>query len=121
MQQPDFWSDTNQAKKITKQATEIRQKLDEFSDLEKQYQNLVDWFEISEEGTEEWDVLETDIRSTTNQTFKAFEIKTLLNEPYDSNNAIIELHPGAGGTESQDWVICFIVCIIRYAQKKTLK
>jgi len=34
----------------------------------------------------------------------------LLSEPYDKNNAILELHPGAGGTESQDWVLCCYVC-----------
>ncbi|MDI6453413.1 peptide chain release factor 2 [Peloplasma aerotolerans] len=120
MQQPNFWSDTNQAKKITKQATEIRQKLDEFSDLEKQHKNLVDWFEISEEGTEEWDVLETDLE-TLQKKLKAFEIKTLLNEPYDANNTIIELHPGAGGTESQDWCDMLYRMYTRYAQKKNFK
>ena len=48
-------------KKLTKKATEIRQKLDSLIALEKKFKNLKDWFEISEEGTDEWDILELDI------------------------------------------------------------
>jgi len=120
MQQPDFWNDTKQAKKLTKESTYIRQKLDSLKSLEAKYKNLVDWFELSEEGTDEWTLLEDDINELQKE-LKSFELETILNGPYDSNNAIIELHPGAGGTESQDWCDMLYRMYTRYAQKKLYK
>jgi len=120
MQEPSFWNNQNKAKKITKEATEIRQNLDDFFDLEHQYINISEWFEISEEGSEEWEVLEADIKSFLKE-LKAFEIKTLLDSPYDHNNAILEIHPGAGGTESQDWADMLYRMYQRYSVRKGFK
>jgi peptide chain release factor 2 len=120
MQEPNFWSNTNLAKKTSKEAMEIRQKLDDFFALEKKYKNLVEWFSVSEEGTEEWVILENDIEALQKE-LKAFEIETLLNGPYDNSNAIIELHPGAGGTESQDWADMLYRMYTRYAQRRKYK
>lgn len=120
MQEPSFWLNTKQAKKTAKDATAIRQKLDDFYHLEMKLKSLVEWFEISEEGTEEWIILEQDI-DTLQKELKSFELETILNGPYDYNNAIIELHPGAGGTESQDWCDMLYRMYTRYAQKKRYK
>jgi peptide chain release factor 2 len=120
MQEPHFWSDQMNAKKVTKEATDIQLKLNQISNLELKYKNIVDWFEISQEGTEEWGILEEDIQVFQSE-LKAFEIETLLSGPYDQNNAIIELHPGAGGTESQDWCDMLYRMYTRYAQKKRFK
>ncbi len=120
MQEPDFWTDTLSAKKVTKQATEIREKLDEYDDLVKAFHSIEEWFQISEEGSEEWEILENDIQELQ-KNLKLFELKTLLNGPYDHNHAILELHPGAGGTESQDWADMLYRMYTRYAQKKRFK
>jgi len=120
MQEPQFWSNTQQAKKIAKEATEIRLILDEYYDLIKKLKSIEEWFSISEEGTEEWDILETDVNILA-KDLKAFELKTLLNGPYDTNNAIVELHPGAGGTESQDWADMLYRMYGRFAQKRKFK
>jgi peptide chain release factor 2 len=50
-----------------------------------------------------------------------FELQLLLNEPYDKNNAILELHPGAGGTESQDWASMLLRMYTRYAERQGYK
>ncbi|BAB07324.1 peptide chain release factor 2 in translation [Halalkalibacterium halodurans C-125] len=50
-----------------------------------------------------------------------FELQLLLNEPYDKNNAILELHPGAGGTESQDWASMLLRMYTRWAENKGYK
>jgi len=120
MQAPNFWNDTNHAKKITKQVSSIRTKLDTLYALEKKLKNIIDWFEISEEDTEEWVLLEKDM-TLFEEELKVFEVETLLNGPYDQNNAIIELHPGAGGTESQDWADMLYRMYARYAQRKRFK
>lgn len=120
MQDPNFWSNTKEAKKITKQATEIREKLDHLAQLIKKYDQLVEWYQISEEGSEEWTILENDLEELSKE-LKTFEVETILNGPYDHANAIIELHPGAGGTESQDWADMLYRMYMRYAQKKRFK
>ena len=61
MQAPNFWNDTNQAKKVTKRVASIRLKLDTLYQLDKKLKNLIEWFEISEEGSEEWTLLEADM------------------------------------------------------------
>src|SRR5699024_11768906 len=52
---------------------------------------------------------------------KNFELEMLLSEPYDTNNAILELHPGAGGTESQDWASILLRMYQRWAEHKHYK
>ncbi|MGE4320840.1 MAG: peptide chain release factor 2 [Acholeplasmataceae bacterium] len=120
MQAPDFWNDPNQARKVSKDATSIKEKIDEYHRLENKLKQLIEWFEISEEDTEEWSILEDDIKSLE-KTLKEFEIKTLLNGPYDDHDAILELHPGAGGTESQDWCDMLYRMYTRFAQRRRYK
>jgi len=52
---------------------------------------------------------------------KQYELQLLLSEPYDKNNAILELHPGSGGTESQDWGSLLLRMYTRWAEKKGFK
>lgn len=120
MQHPNFWQDTKDAKKVTKEATAIREKLDHFYSLEKRLTQIEEWYQISEEGSEEWQLLEEDMLSF-DEELKAFEVETILSGPYDASNAILELHPGAGGTESQDWADMLYRMYLRYAQKKKYK
>jgi peptide chain release factor 2 len=120
MQDPEFWSNTNKAKKITKEANSIRHKVDQYLYLKQKLTQLIDWAEISEEQTEEWELLEIDIAALQDE-LKAFELETILNGPYDENSAIVEIHPGAGGTESQDWADMLYRLYSRYAQRKKYK
>lgn len=120
MQQPGFWQNQDEAKKTTKEANRIRSTIDRYEQIALAYQNLVDWFEISEEDTEEWQILEKDIE-TLEDDLKDFEIETLLSGPYDDHDAILELHPGAGGTESQDWCDMLFRMYTRFAQRRKFK
>ena len=120
MQEPDFWNNTNEAKKVTKEANMIRSKVDRFNQLKQKVKNVIDWADISEEQTEEWTILESDIDALSDE-IKDFELETILNGPYDDLNAIIEIHPGAGGTESQDWADMLYRLYTRYGQRKKYK
>ena len=64
---------------------------------------------ISEEYTE------------TMKKFEAFEIQVLLSSPYDDHNAILEIHPGAGGTEAMDWASMLYRMYMRWAERKGFK
>lgn len=120
MVEPDFWNNPNLARKVSKEANMIKDKIEQYGQLKNKLVQLIDWFEISEEDSEEWVILEEDI-ATLEETLKAFEIETLLSGPYDDHDAIIELHPGAGGTESQDWCDMLYRMYTRFSQRRKYK
>lgn len=120
MEKPDFWQDTRQAKKITQESNQMMQQIETYNKLENQYQDILVWLDESEEGTETWDILESEI-ADIKKHLRDFEVEVLLSEPYDIKNAIVELHPGAGGTESQDWGDMLFRMYQRYAQRKNFK
>lgn len=72
---------------------------------------------LKEEADEDLqEELEKDIKAYM-ATISAFELKLMLSDPYDKNNAILELHPGAGGTESQDWGSMLLRMYQRWSEK----
>lgn len=116
MLDPNFWNDQNEARKITKRISEIENNLTTINSLKNDYQNLLEWLEISDEGTEEWEILIADLRKFSDE-IEEFSIQTLLNEPYDNNNCILQIHAGAGGTEAQDWAEMLYRMYLRYAAR----
>ena len=113
-----FWDDINFSNSILKQIKEIKSKIKIYTDINKQISDLQDLNELLRlEADEE---LEKQLMSLTKNAEKGiekFEIQTLLSGKYDKNNAIITLHPGAGGTESQDWVEMLYRMYSRWANK----
>ncbi len=99
---PGFWDNPKQAASISKKQQSIQkligntQKISE--DLE-EFNFAIEMFEVQELNLEELN----QEYETLMEKFQEFEIEILLSGEYDDNNAIIEIHPGAGGTESQDW------------------
>lgn len=120
MANPNFWNDSNNAKKISQEMNQLTGKLDTINGIKNQYEDALMWLIEAKEGTESWDVLEDEI-SSLQKKISAFEIEVLLNGEYDLNNAIIELHPGAGGTESMDWCGILMRMYERYANNKGYK
>ena len=86
------------------------------------YENLELTYELvkEEEDEELRSELETELVELTTR-LNQFELQLLLSDPYDRNNAILELHPGAGGTESQDWGSLLLRMYTRWAEKKGFK
>lgn len=100
-----FWSDEKQSNKILKEIKEIKSKYTGLKNIDQTLNSLMEMndFLILENDEE----LSKELLKNTNlleKNLEKMEIKTLLSGKYDKNNAIITLHPGAGGTESQDWV-----------------
>ena len=113
-----FWCNTEKSNKILKQIKEIKSKLKKNKDISKQIQDLKDINEyLNIEG--DLDLEEELIKSTliVEKLIEDFEVQTLLSGKYDINNAIVTLHPGAGGTESQDWVEMLYRMYVRWATK----
>lgn len=122
MQAPGFWDDQREAQVVINAANAIKDKVNRFYDLKEQVEELVVAYElIQEEADEDLQAeLEEQIKDVSGALNK-FELEILLSGPYDANNAIIELHPGAGGTESQDWGEMLYRMYTRYAEQKGFK
>ena len=100
-----FWEDKENSNKIFAKLKRINRKLDSFYEIKLELENLI---EMNKMLLDEYDeeLAKDLIKQTSDFTNKLekLELETLLSGKYDINNAIITLHPGAGGTESQDWV-----------------
>ncbi|GEL76515.1 peptide chain release factor 2 [Tenuibacillus multivorans] len=122
MTDPSFWDDPEAAQKVINEANSIKDLVHKFEKNEEDLENLEVSYElVKEEGDEElFEDLQQEIKRVTDQ-FNTFELEILLSEPYDKNNAILEIHPGAGGTESQDWASMLLRMYKRYAESKGFK
>lgn len=122
MADPGFWDDQQHAQKIIDEVNGLKRVVREFRELEETLENLEVSYElVKEEGDAELGAeLEDGIQSLDGELAR-FELTLLLNEPYDQNNAILELHPGAGGTESQDWAQMLLRMYTRWAEDQQFK
>ena len=96
----DFWSDSKLALSVIEENKELVYKLDSFKAFSEQLNDIKEF--LAMETAEILSDIEAMIYEL-DKKLRDFEIEILLNEEYDKNNAIIELHPGAGGVESMDW------------------
>ena len=114
----DFWNDTKKAQTIIKEANIDRNLLSTYDKNKKTLDDLsasID--ELSKDYDEDLMALVEDDYDSAMKQFADFEMQVLLSNDYDHANAILEIHPGAGGTESQDWALMLFRMYQRYAQK----
>ena len=99
----NFWNDSKNSSKILAQIKVIKNKTNEHKRLENEMINLEELTELAELEPEE-EIIKDILKNTTKlqKEIEKFEITTFLSGKYDNNNAIVTIHPGAGGTESQD-------------------
>ena len=100
-----FWNNKEESTKVFTRIKILQKKLENYKSLASELSSLIEMNELLIEETDEQ--LAEELEKNTNlisKKFEELEIQTLLSGKYDSNNAIVTMHPGAGGTESQDWV-----------------
>ncbi|MEQ1728888.1 MAG: peptide chain release factor 2 [Vicinamibacterales bacterium] len=117
---PEFWKDQVEAQKILQRRKGIEQDRDLILSLRKQGEDLAvltDWLAAGEpveaemaQGLDAFD-----------QQVQAGEIKKMLGGEHDRKNAIITIHPGAGGTESQDWAEMLLRMYLRWTERRGFK
>lgn len=122
MSAPTFWDDQNAAQVVINEANGLKEQVNEFEELASSYEDLEIAHELVKEEADA-DMQKELVKDTKELIAKLndFELQLLLNEPYDKNNAILELHPGAGGTESQDWASMLLRMYTRYAERQGYK
>jgi len=122
MTAPDFWDNQNAAQAIINETNALKEMVDQFHNLNESYENLQLTYELVKEEEDEdlQGELVSELKELVSQ-LNDFELQLLLSEQHDKNNAILELHPGAGGTESQDWGSMLLRMYTRWAEKKGFK
>lgn len=122
MTDPEFWNNQDTAQEVINESNGLKEQVDTFLSMESSYEDLEVSYElVKEESDKELEAeLANGVRELS-QTIDQFELQLLLSEPYDKNNAILELHPGAGGTESQDWASMLLRMYTRWADQKGFK
>ncbi len=119
MADPAFWDDQETAQKIIKEANEKKEVANSFKEMEDTIEEVTILIDMLREEKDE--DIQAEIEANIAELEKVinqFELDMLLSGPYDKNNAIIELHPGAGGTESQDWGEMLYRMYTRWIEKK---
>ena len=100
---PKFW-DSSDSQTTLQKIKEIKKVMDKYNELDKKLEYIEELYEILLSDRD--DSLEEELTTILleyKKKYKALEMEALLNGEYDNSNAIITIHPGAGGTESQDW------------------
>ncbi|WP_154657320.1 peptide chain release factor 2 [Pontibacillus marinus] len=122
MSDPAFWDDQENAQKVINEVNGLKELVHTLERHEETHENLEVSYElVKEEVDEELHAeLEGEVKQLA-EDLNAFELQMLLSEPYDKHNAILELHPGAGGTESQDWASMLLRMYTRWAEEKGFK
>lgn len=122
MLEPGFWDDQQGAQVIINEGNALKAIANEYKDLVETHENLDMTLELLREESDE--ELQEELGKELaefQQKIADFELQLLLSGPYDQNNAILELHPGAGGTESQDWGSMLLRMYTRWAEKRGFK
>ncbi len=122
MSKEDFWDDRRQSQALINTMNQTKEIVDTYQALFNQFKELKETIELlkSDFDQEMMSMVEEEYLLGFDQ-FSEFEIKVLLSNDYDKKNAIVELHPGAGGTESQDWASMLYRMYVRWAEKKGYK
>ena len=117
MSKADVWSTPEKAAKLNQERTNLADYVQKWLELHKKLEDISDMCELALEEQEEG--LEEELRKDYLRLLKAFdkaELDSLLSEEFDGNNAILSIHPGAGGTESQDWGQMLLRMYMRWAE-----
>lgn len=118
----EFWNDSENMAKVLSKINNLKKKITSYKNIENEIKTLSEMLELVAE--EEDSDLEKEISENLNNVEKdveELEISTLLSEKYDENNAIVTIHPGAGGTEAQDWAEMLYRMYTRWANDNNFK
>ena len=119
---PDFWNDVKNSSLVLKRITELKNIVNKYKSIESDIQNVLELNELLQDETDAELLKELNKNiSSIEQELNELEITTLLSGKYDSNNAIVTLHPGAGGTDAQDWGNMLYRMYCRWAYRNDYK
>jgi len=120
--EPDYWTDTERSQKAQKRLRTLQIKCDSYKKLEAAWEDMMVICEMALEENDESMLPElTDSFAKFDADLEQLRLSTLLTGEYDANNVILTLHPGAGGTEAQDWAQMLYRMYTRWAERHDFK
>ena len=119
---PDFWNDPKTSAKVQKEKNSILRKLEKYDKAKQALIDNKDMYELAslEEDEETLQEVFNDVKELE-KAIRDLEIEVMLSDENDEKNAIITIHPGAGGTESHDWASMLYRMYLRFAERKGWK
>ncbi len=121
---PNLWDDQDHAREVTTELGRLSNDLEQFDELRGALDDSLVLAEFSREslsaGDADWSLI-TELTSTVSSLetkIAALETQSLFSGPYDENDAIVELHAGAGGTDAQDWTEMLMRMYSRWAERR---
>jgi len=122
MAQPSFWEDNRRAQEVIRERTELSRLVARLKELAAKAEDLAVFLELAAESTDGG--LDAEIADGIKELTKdldEFELKIMLSGPHDTKAAIVSIHPGAGGTESQDWAQILLRMYLRWCERAGLR
>ena len=120
--EPNFWNDKKKSENIINELNNLKNNLNNVKDIKTKINNNIEMINLlkEEENEEIKEELINEIEIIS-EKLSNLEVELLLNGEFDKNDAILEIHPGAGGTESQDWAEMLERMYLRYCEKHGFK
>jgi peptide chain release factor 2 len=118
---PNLWDDPGAAQRVLRRADELREEIETWRGLEARASGVAEMAAEAAADADEGGALAADLErdlSTLQADWERLEQRLLLSEPYDERGAIVSIHAGAGGTESQDWAEILLRMYLRWAERR---
>ena len=114
----DFWQDQEKAQTVTQEKGRHERVVARYQTLADDIDDMLILVELAkeDEASDYTDEIASSLKNNMT-TLETFELETMLNGKYDVSNAILSIHPGAGGTESQDWAEMLYRLYVRWAER----
>ena len=123
MAAPAFWDDNRRAQELIRERAELARTVGRIGELATQASDLAVLLELAQESGDDGS-LDAEIADGVTRLRRAleeFELKIMLSGPHDAKPAILSIHPGAGGTESQDWAQMLMRMYLRWCEREGFK
>jgi len=117
MSKGNFWSDPGEQAQVLGEYKYLRQVLERYRALQERWQEMEEWREILNPAEPEYQELQKEIQGLFAEVVD-LDIQMLFREPEDKGSAIVTIHSGAGGVESQDWVAMLLRMYLRFCERK---
>lgn len=118
---PDAWNDQTKITPLLREKRQLEEEIKEYKTLEKAFSDMQEWLIFASEGEEEALLSLNEQAEFLHNVLENTEMEILLADESDHMDAIIDIHPGAGGTEAQDWAEMLERMYFRYADIKNFK
>ncbi len=119
---PDFWNNREQAQKIMQEIDERKSVVERWRNLQEKAQYIDEMIKLAEQEEDSQFLQELSAEiEILKKNVDDLEFQSMLSDPDDHLNAILTIHPGAGGTESQDWAQMLMRMYVRWIERKGFK